>query len=78
MPDRNPYCHCFPLSIIGYALGLYHRFPLSQWDVQELLEGRGITVSHETLRQWNGKFAPLLTEALRYREGTSRFPMVSR
>jgi len=25
-------------------------------------------VSHETLRQWNIKFAPLFTEELRYRE----------
>ena len=44
------------------------RFPLSQRDVQELLHERGIHVSHETLRQWNIKFAPLLTEELRHRE----------
>ncbi|BDP43742.1 hypothetical protein DAETH_37110 (plasmid) [Deinococcus aetherius] len=62
-------CHNrFPLSVIGYALRLYHRFPLSQRDVQELLQGRGIVVSHETLRQWNRKFVPLLTEELRQRE----------
>jgi len=41
---------------------------LSQRDVQELLQERGIQVSHETLRQWNIKFAPLLTEELRHRE----------
>ena len=68
MLDRKPYRHRFPLSIIGYALWLYHRFPLSQRDVQELLFQRGIVVSHETLRQWNIKFAPLLTEELRHRE----------
>ncbi|GGO40177.1 putative transposase [Deinococcus humi] len=56
------------LSVIVYALWLYHRFPLSQRDVQELLYERGIVVSHETLRQWNIKFAPLLTEELRHRE----------
>jgi len=33
-----------------------------------LLQERGIQVSHETLRQWNIKFAPLLAEELRYRE----------
>ncbi len=66
--DRKPYRHRFPLSVIGYALRLYHRFPLSQRDVQELLHERGVQVSHETLRQWNIKFAPLLTEELRYRE----------
>ena len=68
MTDRKPYRHRFPLSVIGYALRLYHRFPLSQRDVQELLHERGIQVSHETLRQWNIKFAPLLTEELRHRE----------
>ena len=68
MTDRKPYRHRFPLSVIGYALWLYHRFPLSQRDVQELLHERGIHVSHETLRQWNIKFAPLLTEELRHRE----------
>ncbi|MGX9688600.1 IS6 family transposase [Deinococcus wulumuqiensis] len=68
MTDRKPYRHRFPLSVIGYALRLYHRFPLSQRDVQELLDERGVQVSHETLRQWNIKFAPLLTEELRHRE----------
>jgi len=57
----------FPLSIIQYALWLYHRFSLSQRDVQELLQERGLQVSHETLHQWNIKFAPLLTEKLRHR-----------
>ena len=68
MNDRKPYRHRFPLSIIQYALWLYHRFSLSQRDVQELLQERGIQVSHETLRQWNIKFAPLLTEELRHWE----------
>ena len=64
MTDRKPYRHRFPVSVIGYALWLYHRVPLSQRDVQELLHERGLHVSHETLRQWNIKFAPLLTEEL--------------
>jgi len=66
--DRKPYRHRFPLGIIQYALWLYDRFSLSQRDVQELLQERGIQVSHETLRQWNIKFAPLPTEELRHRE----------
>ena len=35
----------FPLSIIQHALWLYHRFPLSERDVQEVLHQRGIVVS---------------------------------
>ncbi|MDR6220952.1 hypothetical protein J2Y00_004583 [Deinococcus soli (ex Cha et al. 2016)] len=66
MTDRKPYRHRFPLSVIGYALRLYRRCPLSQRDVQELLHERGIQVSHETLRQWHINFAPPLTEELRH------------
>lgn len=68
MSGQEPDRHRFPLSVIGYALRLYHRFSLSQRDVQELLHERGVVVSHETLRKWNIKFAPLLTEELRHRE----------
>ncbi len=68
MTDRKPYRHRFPLSMIQYAAWLHHRFSLSQRDVQELLQQRGIAVSHETLRQWNIKVVPLLTEKVRHRE----------
>ena len=47
---------------------LYHRFPLSYRDVQELLHQRGIQVSHETIREWCIKFGPLFAEELRHRE----------
>lgn len=39
------------MSIIGHAVWLYHRFPLSYRNVQELLQERGPQVSHETLRE---------------------------
>ncbi len=77
MTDRKPSRHRFPLSIIQYDLWVDHRFPLSERDVQEVLHQRGIVVRHETLRQWNIKFAPLLTEELCHREprrGSRWFP----
>ncbi len=65
----------FPMAIIGHAVWLCHRFPLSYRDVQELLHQRGIEVSrrreqtpmrtpflHETLREWWIKFALLFAE----------------
>ena len=76
MSYRKPSCHRFPLSIIGDALRWSHRFPLNQRDWQELLHEYSVQVSHETLRPWNIKFAPLLSEALRHQEGTPRFPVV--
>ena len=68
MTDAKPYRHRFPMTIIQHAIWLYHRFPLSCRDVQELLHQRGIEVSHETLREWCIKFATLFTEELRHRE----------
>jgi putative transposase len=66
--DPKPYRHRFPITIIQHAVWLYHRFPLSYRDVQELLHQRGIQVSHETLREWCIKFGPLFGEELRHRE----------
>ena len=68
MTDPKPYRHRFPMTIIGHAIWLYHRFPLSYRDVQELLHQRGIEVSHETLREWCIKFGPLFAQDLRHRE----------
>ena len=56
------------MTIIQHAVWLYHRFPLSYRDVQELLHQRGIEVSHETLREWAIKFGPLFADGLRHRE----------
>ncbi len=68
MTDPKPYRHRFPMTIIQHAVWLYHRFPISYRDVQELLHQRGIQVSHETLREWCIKFGPLFAEHLRHRE----------
>jgi hypothetical protein len=48
--------HRFPAEIISHAVWLYFRFPLSLRHVDEILAARGITVSHETVRQWGLKF----------------------
>ena len=68
MTDIKPYRHRFPMTIIQHAIWLYHRFPLSYRDVQEMLRQRGIEVSHETLREWCIKFGPLFADGLRQRE----------
>jgi putative transposase len=46
----------FPAEIISHAVWLYFRLPLALRMVEELLACRGITVSHETIRQWALKF----------------------
>ena len=72
MTDPAPYRHRFAMTIIQHAVWLYHRFPLSYRDVQELLHQRGIQVSHETLREWCMKFGPLFAEDLHQREPRRR------
>ena len=57
----------FPAEVISHAVWLYHRFPLSFREVEELLLVRGITVSHETVRQWCERFGPQYAAALRRR-----------
>ena len=44
--------HRFPPVIIQYAVWLYHRFNLSQRDIEDLLAERGIEVSYESIRLW--------------------------
>ena len=59
--------HRFPAEVISYAVWLYFRFPLSLRHVDELLAARGITVSHETVRQWSLKFGQAFANQIRRR-----------
>jgi putative transposase len=61
--------HRFPSEIISHAVWLYHRFCLSFREVEELLAERGITVRHETIRQWCQKFGPDYARKLKKRQG---------
>ncbi|MBL1119693.1 IS6 family transposase [Streptomyces sp. 110] len=62
----------FPAEVIAQAVWLYHRFPLSFREVEELLMARGITVSHEAVRQWRDWFGPQCAAALRRRRPATR------
>ncbi|WP_327249261.1 IS6 family transposase [Streptomyces sp. NBC_01320] len=57
----------FPAEVISHGVWLYHRFPLSFREVEELLLARGITVSHEAIRRWCDRFGPWYAAALRRR-----------
>src|SRR3712207_8025093 len=57
----------FPPEIISHAVWLYFRFPLSLRMVDEPLAARGITVSHETVRQWARKFGQSFANRIRRR-----------
>jgi putative transposase len=57
----------FPVEIISHCVWLYHRFPLSFREVEEMMLERGIVVSHETIRQWCAKFGQTYASTLRRR-----------
>jgi putative transposase len=57
----------FPAEIISHCVWLYYRFPLSLREVEEMMLARGVTVSHETIRQWTGKFGQAYANGLRRR-----------
>ena len=68
--SRNPYAgYRYPGEVIAHAVWLYHRFCLSFRDVEDLLAERGITVSHESIRQWCLKFGRSYARSLRRRQG---------
>jgi len=65
---RNRYVgYRYPGEVIAQAVWLYRRFCLSFRDVEDLLAERGITVSHETVRQWRLKFGRSYARSLRRR-----------
>src|SRR3712207_8933554 len=65
-PDPATYPgYRFPAEIISHALWLYHVFSLSLRDVELILAERGITVTHESVRQWGLKFGADFARRLR-------------
>ena len=57
----------FPAKIIRHAVWLYHVFSLSLRDVELILAERGITVTHESIRNWCRKFGSDFAAKLRRR-----------
>ena len=60
--------HRYPPQIIAHCVWLYHRFPLSFREVEELMLTRGVVVSYETIRQWCAKFGQVYANRLRRRQ----------
>ena len=70
--------HRYPAEIIAHCVWLYHRFPLSFREVEELMLVRGVIVSYETIRQWCAKFGPEYACRLRRRRKPARRQVASR
>ncbi|MFI5775196.1 IS6 family transposase [Streptomyces sp. NPDC051658] len=59
--------HRYPVEVIAHCVWLYHRFPLSFREVEELMLERGVVVSHETVRRRCTKFGQAYANGLRRR-----------
>ncbi|MER7485060.1 IS6 family transposase [Streptomyces sp. NPDC126497] len=59
--------HRYPVEVISHCVRLYFRFPLSFWEVEELMLGRGVVVSYETVRRWCAEFGQAYANGLRHR-----------
>jgi putative transposase len=59
--------HRYPAEIISHCVWLYHRFPLSFREVEEMMMARGVIVSYETIRGWCHKFGQTYANGLRCR-----------
>lgn len=55
----------FPTDIVFQVLLFRLRYKLSLRDVPEMFLLRGFEFTHEAVREWEERFAPLLTEQLR-------------
>ena len=55
----------FPTDIVLLAVLWRLRYKLSLRDVAEMFLARGFTFAHEAIRDWEARFAPLITDQLR-------------
>src|SRR5229473_6870330 len=55
----------FPTDVVLLAVLWRLRYKLSLRDVAEMFLARGFTFTHETVREWEARFAPLIADQLR-------------
>ena len=66
MKNPNPFRY-FKTSpeVIGLAVMMYVRFPLSLCNVEDILHERGIDICHETIRYWWNRFGSMFAREIR-------------
>src|SRR6187401_2662558 len=55
----------YPSDVIALVVLWRLRYKLSLRDLAEMFLARGLVFSHEAVRDWEARFAPLLTARLR-------------
>ena len=54
----------YPMEIISHCAWLYHRFPLSLREVEEMMMARSVLVTYEIIGQWCRKFGQTFANGL--------------
>jgi putative transposase len=62
----------YPSDVIALVVLWRLRYRLTLQDLSEMFFERGIIFSHETVREWEAKLAPILTAELRQRRRGKR------
>lgn len=57
----------YPTEVICLVVLWRLRYKLSLWDLAEMFLQRGLIFTHEAVRDWEAKLAPLLSDVLRKR-----------
>ena len=69
----TPYNHLqYPTDLVLLVVLWRLRYKLSLRDLAEMFLERGFVFSHEAVRDWEARFAPLLTARLRAISGRAR------
>jgi transposase-like protein len=58
----------FEREIIMWAVRWYVAYPISYWQLEEMMGERGVAVDHSTLNRWVIKYAPEFEKAFRRRQ----------
>ena len=59
------------LEVIRLAVMLYVRFPLSLRNVEDLLNERGVEVSHKAVRFWWQRLGPMFAAEIRRKRASA-------
>jgi putative transposase len=59
----------YPTDVVLLAVLWRLRYKLSLRDLAEMFLERGLVFTHEAVRDWEARFAPLLSEQLRAKRG---------
>jgi putative transposase len=58
----------FEREIVLWGVRWYVAYPISDRQIEEMMEERGVEVDHSTLNRWVLKYVPLLEQAFRVRK----------